>query len=135
MAHDFKRFPELTNSQAAFYYWDSPHKQIFKDFFAKVVRIMDGDTIEVRWDERDFDFPVRFLDTDALELEDGGEIARGWLEKRILNEEVEILIDPFNRVGRWGRILGEVMHNGMSVNEESVLLGYAVPFEVERGNF
>ncbi len=133
MAHDFKLFPELTNSQMDFYYWDSPHKQIFKDFFAKVVRIIDGDTIEVRWDERDFDFPVRFLDTDALELGEGGEMAKSWLEKRILNEEVEIVIDPFNRVGRWGRILGEVMHNGMSINEESVLLGYAVPFEVESG--
>jgi endonuclease YncB( thermonuclease family) len=135
MAHDFKLFPELTNSQLVFYYWDSPHRQITEDFRCKVVRVIDGDTIEVRWDERDFDFPVRFLNTDSLELEEGGEASKSWLEKRILDEEVEILIDPFNRVGRWGRILGEVMHNGMSVNEESVLLGYAIPFEVERGNF
>ncbi len=133
MTHDFKLFPELTNSQLEFYYWDSPHRQITEDFRCKVIRIIDGDTIEVRWDERDFDFPVRFLDTDSLELGEGGEISKNWLERRILNEEVEILIDPFNRVGRWGRILGEVMHNGMSVNEESVLLGYAVPFEVESG--
>lgn len=135
MPHDFERFPELTNSQLEFYYWDSPHKQITEDFRCKVIRVIDGDTISVRWDERNFDFPVRFLNTDSLELGEGGEISRSWLERRVLNEEVEILIDPFNRVGRWGRILGEVIHNGMSVNEESVMLGYAVPFEVERGNF
>ena len=135
MTHDFKLFPELTNSQLEFYYWDSPHKQITEDFRCTVKRVIDGDTIEVEWEERDFPFPIRFLNTDSLELGEGGEISKNWLERRILNEEVEILIGPFNRVGRWGRILGEVMHNGMSVNEESVLLGYAVPFEVERGNF
>lgn len=131
MAHDFKKYPELTNSQMPFYYWDSPHKQINENFMAKVVRIIDGDTIDVRWNERDFDFPVRFANTDALEINEGGESSKRWLEKQILGEEVEILINPNNRVGRWGRILGEVFHFGVNINEESVLLGYAVPFEVE----
>ena len=37
MVHDFKAFPELTNSQMDLYYWDSPHKQITDDFDAVVV--------------------------------------------------------------------------------------------------
>ena len=45
MPHDFKLFPELTNSQMQIYYWDSPHKQITKNFMAKVLRVKDGDTI------------------------------------------------------------------------------------------
>ncbi len=130
MPHDFKLFPELTNSQMQIYYWDSPHKQITKNFMAKVLRVKDGDTIQVEWNERDFDFPVRLANIDALELEDGGAVSQSWLEEKILGEEVEILIDPDNRVGRWGRILGEVFHRGMNINNESLLLGYSTPFFV-----
>ena len=28
-------------------------------YSAKLVRVVDGDTIRVEWSERDFDFPVR----------------------------------------------------------------------------
>ncbi len=73
MAHDFVRFPELRNSQLDFYYWESPHKQIFEDFIATVVKVTDGDTIRVETDFRDFDFPVRFLDIAAPELRKKGE--------------------------------------------------------------
>ena len=34
MVHDFKQWPELTNGQMAYYYFDSPHKQIGEDLFA-----------------------------------------------------------------------------------------------------
>ena len=56
--HDFKRFPELTNGQMGLYYFDSPHKQIAENFFAKVVKVSDGDTIRVKADFRDFNFLV-----------------------------------------------------------------------------
>ena len=126
--HDFKRFPELANSQMDFYYFDSPHKQITEDFTARVVRVIDGDTIRVDWFERDFDFPVRFLNTNATELGEGGIKSKKWLEGRILGEEVMILIDEKQRVGRWGRILGEIIFNGININQESIDLGFAVPF-------
>jgi len=72
MAHDFKRFPELTNRQMNLYYFESPHKQITQDFVAKVVKVTDGDTIRVKWEDRDFDFPIRFIDIAAPELDEIG---------------------------------------------------------------
>lgn len=130
MAHDFIRFPELTNSQLDFYYWDSPHKQILEDFEATVVKVHDGDTITVRWEERDFDFPVRFLDTNAPEMnEEGGEEARDFLSGIILNAEIEILINKRQRVGKWGRILGTIMHFGTNINDFMIDQGFSTSFE------
>lgn len=130
MAHDFEKFPELTNSQMVVYYFESPHKQIMESFKAEVVKVHDGDTITVRWNERDFDFPVRFLDTNAPELnEDGGHEAQQWLENKILGAEVDIIIDARQRVGKWGRILGKIFHNGMCLNDESIMVGHATEFD------
>ena len=72
MAHDFKRYPELTNNQMNFYYFDSPHQQIAEDFDAKVVKVTDGDTIRVTTDFRDFDFPIRFSNIMAAETDEKG---------------------------------------------------------------
>ncbi len=130
MTHDFERFPELTNSQMEIYYFESPHKQIVEDFRARVLKVHDGDTITVRTDFRDFDFPVRFLGTNAPELnEPNGDVSQKWLESKILNEEVEILIDKNQRVGKWGRLLGEIFHGGISLNEESIRAGKATEFD------
>jgi len=129
MTHDFKRFPELGNSQMQMYYWESPHKQILNSFNAKVVKVTDGDTIRVMWEERDFSFPVRFLDTDAPELDvEGGEESRKWLEDLIMGEEVFIEVDRTNRVEKWGRLLGTIFHEGMNINELSMLENKSVPF-------
>lgn len=130
MPHDFINFPELANSQMALYYFESPHKQITEDIRATVIKVHDGDTLTVRVNFRDFDFPVRFLNTDAPELnEDGGHESRDWLESRILGEEIDILIDPDQRVGKWGRLLGTIFHRGMSLNDESIRAGMSVPFD------
>jgi len=129
MAHDFKRFPELANSQMDFYYFASPHKQILYDFRGFVVKVIDGDTIRVKCAFRDFDFPVRMLDTNAPEMNEGGEAAKSWLEGQILNEEVDILINPQQRVGKWGRLLGTIVHKGLNINEASIQAGVATPFD------
>ncbi len=129
MAHNFKDWPELTNNQMAIYYFQSPHKQIMEDFEARVVRVIDGDTIKVRWRERDFDFPVRFASTAAPELnEEGGRESKSWLESQIEGEMVLVGIDVNNRVGKWGRILGTIMHGGMDINRMSIDTGHAIPF-------
>jgi len=129
MPHDFNQFPELTNNQMQFYYFDSPHKQITEDFSAKVVKVHDGDTITVRWRERDFDFPIRFANLAAPELnEAGGHTAQSWLEKRILNEMVDIILDP-QRTEKWGRILGTIYHNGINVGDEEIQRGLAMSWE------
>lgn len=130
MPHDFRKFPELTNEEMQFYYWESPHVQIMEDFEAEVVKVHDGDTITVRTNFRDFDFPVRFLDTNAPELnEKGGHESQAWLENKLLREMVTVSIDRSNRVGTFGRLLGNIIHSGMNVNEESVRMGWATPFD------
>ena len=94
MVHDFVRFPELTNSQSRFYYWESPHKQIFDNFFAKVEKVTDGDTIKVSCEFRDFIFPVRLAGIAAPEMnETGGERSRKWLERKLGDSEVLVKID------------------------------------------
>jgi endonuclease YncB( thermonuclease family) len=129
--HDFKRFPELTNSQMDFYYFESPHKQIFEDFKGTVVKVSDGDTIRIQTNFRDFDFPVRFFDNAAPELdEDGGPEAQAWLEGLILGEEVDVLVNPDLRVEKWGRLLGRIIFKGIDVGEESIFLGHSVPWRL-----
>ena len=130
MAHDFNTFPELTNAQMQIYYFESPHQQITQNFTAKVIKVHDGDTITLRTNFRDFDFPMRFIDTNAPELnEDGGHESQQWLEQEIGGEEVEIIVSTDNRVDKWGRLLGRVFFKGMDINELSMRLDKATKFE------
>jgi len=126
--HDYKKFPELTNKQLQEFGFSSPFPQIEEDFEAFVVKVHDGDTITLRVGFRDFDFPLRFLGIDAPELNEGGDLARDWLKNRILNSVVQIKIDKFNRVGKYGRLLGEVISGGLSVGEEMMHLGLVSEF-------
>ena len=127
--HDFKRFPELTNAQMELYYFESPHKQITESFTAEVIKVHDGDTVTVRWSERDFDFPVRFAGTNAPELsEPGGKESGEWLSDRILGKTIDIIINPNNRVGKFGRIIGDIISGGQSMNELSIMEGKATAF-------
>ncbi len=131
--HDFKLFPELTNSQMQFYYFESPHRQITEDFMGEVVKITDGDTIHVKWSEREKPVVIRFIDTDAPELkEQGGLESARWLEKQIMNEYVRVQIEPKLRVGKWGRIIGRIIHFGIDINSSSIDNGFAVPFSEKR---
>ncbi len=127
--HDFVRFPELTNSQMSEFYFNSPHKQAPEQFIAKVVKVTDGDTIRVSVDWRDFNFPIRFADLAAPELnENGGKASQSWLENLILGKEVMVELSP-SRVEKWGRLLAFVMFRGMDMGELSILNGHAVAWE------
>ena len=127
MPHDFKKFPELSGTDLDLYGWRSPHKQIFESFQAKVTKVKDGDTIDVSWHGRNFEFPVRFSNIAAPEMsEKGGEESRSWLEKQILGKVVTIEVNPDNRVGKWGRLLGKVNSAGVDLGEMSVLQGKSV---------
>lgn len=129
MSHDFKNFPELTNNQMQFYYWDSPHRQITEDFFGKVVQVHDGDTIKVKWSERKKPVRIRLSDIAAPELdEQGGVRSQKWLEGQILGEYVRVGIRPKMRVGKWGRILGTIYNFGMNINQMSMDWGFSVAF-------
>ena len=130
--HDFNKYPELTNRQIENMGFQSPHKQITEDFMAEVVKVHDGDTITLRTSFRDFDFPLRFLDIDAKELNEGGEEARAWLKNRIEGENIEVRINRKNRVDKYGRLLGKVFHGGQDVGEEELRLMLATPFTKRR---
>jgi len=128
MAHDFKAYPELTNGQAIIYYWDSPHKQIFEDFSGLVVKVTDGDTVRLETDFRDFLTTVRMAFINAPEMNEGGAESKAWLENQILGKEVLIRVDRDNRVGKWGRIIGDVMFGGESMSNASLREMHARPF-------
>ena len=133
MPHNFKAFPELTNNQMNELYMESPHKQIFENFKAKVKKVRDGDTIVLEWEERDFAFPLRVKDIDAPELNvEGGHEAKAYLQELIEGEEVEIIIDRNNRVEKWGRLLGDISFNGTLVSEDMQRMGFAIPFNRRR---
>lgn len=131
--HDFKKFPELTNNQIRNHII-SPHPQFIEDFEAKVTKVHDGDTIRLRTDNRDFDFKLRLLDIDAPELNTGepGIQAGNWLRDRILGEDVTIQMDPNNRVGKFGRLLGKVIHVGLDVGEEMLTMRLVTTFDARR---
>ena len=127
--HDYKKYPELTNTELEVLNFSSPHTQIEEDFLATVVKVHDGDTITLRTNFRDFDFPLRLLDIDAPELnEEGGEESKKWLEDQILDAQVEVLINKNNRVGKFGRLLGKIFYKGLILNDMSMMLGYSKPF-------
>ncbi len=129
MAHDFVAFPELTNNQMQFYYFESPHKQITEPFSAEVVKVIDGDTIRVKWEDRDFTFPIRLADIAAPEIdEEGGKASQSWLEEQILGEEVFIKLSK-QRVEKWGRLLATVLFFGMNMNQMSIDEGHATSWE------
>ncbi len=130
MPPDFDKFPELTNNQMELYYFDSPHQQISENFSARVNDVIDGDTINVRVDFRDFKFPIRIAEIAAPELNEvDGEQSKSWLESQIDRQTVEVEIDPNNRVEKWGRLLGKIIIGGIDIGEESVNQGFSVRFE------
>tara|TARA_R100000789_G_C2970117_1_gene140504 strand:- start:265 stop:714 length:450 start_codon:yes stop_codon:yes gene_type:complete len=132
--HDFKNFPELTNRQMEIFYFDSPHKQITEDFRARVVKVIDGDTVRVKWEERSFDFPIRLANLAAPELkESGGVESQKWLAEKILGKDVDIVLSP-ERVEKWGRLLAYVIDGGINMSEESRMFGMGQSWN-ERGSF
>lgn len=132
--HDFKNFPELTNRQMEIFYFDSPHKQITEDFRARVVKVIDGDTIRVKWEERSFNFPIRLANLAAPEIKEAGGLeSQKWLAEKILGKDVDIVLSP-ERVEKWGRLLAYVIDGGINMSEESRMFGMAQNWE-ERGSF
>lgn len=128
LVHDFEAYPELTNTQLETYQFSSPHKQINFDFSGVVVKVTDGDTITLKTSFRDFNFPLRIANIDAPEMNAGGGVAREWLKTKIEGQKVRVLVDPFNRVGRYGRLIGAVVYNGLVVGQTMIYLGLAKPF-------
>ena len=134
MAHDFVMYPELTNKQIQEFGFESPHPQITEDFNAFVEKVTDGDTIKLSTDFRDFIFPLRFLNINAPEMSEGGEEAKAWLKDLIEGTEVLIKMNRYNRVGKYGRLLGQVFSLGMDVGSMMLQFGLAKPFGAKDGS-
>src|SRR3990167_3202118 len=102
--HDYVKFPELSNVDLEAELLTSPHFQIVMDFEADVVKVVDGDTVTLQMEERSFSFPLRFRSVDAPELSTGapGEEARSWLKTQVEGRKAQVVIDPKNRVEKWG---------------------------------
>ena len=132
MPHDYETYPELTRKQLEEFGFTSPHVQITEDFAALVVKVHDADTVTLRTTFRDFDFPLRLLDIDAKELNQGGEEAGDWVRGRLLNEKIHVNVDKLNRVDKYGRLLGHILHRGMDLGQELMNLGLAVPFGMRK---
>ena len=132
--HDYQKYPELSNKQISEFGFVSPHVQIDFDFTAEVIKVSDGDTITLRTDFRDFDFPLRFRSIDAPELNTGqpGQDSKEFLKDMIEGEQVDIKMDRWNRVGKFGRLLGDVVSGGVNVGEIMLGLGLATTFARRR---
>lgn len=112
---------------------------------ATVTRIVDGDTIEVRYSNGTID-TVRLLGVDTPEvhvandppefegvpdtetgsacLREAGRDASGFVERMLAGERVRLVVGG-DRRDRYGRLLAFVRHDGTGVNYRLVAEGYA----------
>lgn len=89
---------------------------------AKVVKVIDGDTIEVL-DSENNTHRIRLFGIDAPEKKQSfGNKAKGFLASLISGKEVQILIKGKDK---FKRDLGIIMSEGKDINKEMVKNGYA----------
>ncbi|WP_090881172.1 thermonuclease family protein [Bauldia litoralis] len=108
---------------------------------AEVVRIVDGDTIDVDIDLGFYIWirnqRIRLFDIDAPEVNGAtkaaGVAASEYLEKLLDGKTVIIRTvkgkDGADRDDSFGRWLGTIYLDGLDVNQEMIRAGHAVPYE------
>ncbi len=111
-------------------------KKVNYVYKAKVVKIYDGDTVTLDIKlgcfvtlERE---KCRLMGIDTPEMRGEekakGKLARDFLRDMILGQEV--IVQTFlDRTGKYGRLLVDIHHNGVFINEFLVTSGYAVARE------
>lgn len=97
-----------------------------KNLYGVVEKVLDGDTIVVAGQR------VRLIYIDAPELKQVssdkaliGRISKIQLQKLILGKNIHV---RYFKRGKYKRILGEVFHQGKSINELMISQGYAFPY-------
>ena len=101
----------------------------YGDFNAQVVRIVDGDTIQVI-DSNGIKFKIRLLGIDTPELKQRFGYESSLFLKKIIDGKSVIIISkpeknkPYT-LGRYKRIIGKIILNGKDINLEMVQKGMA----------
>ena len=101
----------------------------YGDFNAQVVRIVDGDTIQVI-DSDGIKFKIRLLGIDTPELKQRFGYESSLSLKKIIDGKSVIIISkpeknkPYT-LGRYKRIIGKIILNGKDINLEMVQKGMA----------
>ncbi len=104
----------------------------------KVLKVLDGDTIDVEID-LGFDISikrrVRFYGINApetrtrdLEEKARGKASKAFLSDLIANNREDILLDSID-IGKYGRVIGEIYIEGKNVNKLLISKGYAINAE------
>jgi endonuclease YncB( thermonuclease family) len=98
-------------------------------FIAKIIRILDGDTVEILYEK--LTIKVRLEHIDAPEKR--GKQPYGNAAKKALSELCfgqTVTISSTGEFDRYGRLIGEIYNNqGLNVNKEMVHLGMAWHFK------
>ena len=99
-------------------------------FKAKVVNVVDGDTIDC---EIDLGFRIsikqriRLARIDTPERkQDGFQAAKDYLHQRILGKQIILKISSRSK---WGYYLGEIYLGDKNINQELVTEGHAVEYD------
>jgi len=99
------------------------------EFESKVYKVHDGDTITIKIPDFNFLTPMRFLGTNAPELnEEGGHEAKEYLEGVLLGQKIDVILGE-KIEEKWGRLLGRAMFDGNFMDEEMIMLGFSTPFD------
>ncbi|MBF7067206.1 thermonuclease family protein [Campylobacter volucris] len=92
---------------------------------AKIIKVIDGDTIEVKTNDKEI--IVRLFGIDAPEKDQSyGQMSQKFLNAIVLNKEVVLSMKDEDK---YGRILAIVYLNDRDVNQVMVANGYAWAYE------
>jgi micrococcal nuclease len=91
------------------------------EFDARVIVVMDGDTLMVLHEGKKL--KIRLANIDAPELDQAfGRESRLALQNRVLKKQIHV---TSRAIDRYGRMIADISLDGRSVNEEQVLNGMA----------
>ena len=95
---------------------------------ATVLQVPDGDGIIIAGKDSTDLREIRMVGINAQEIgTEEGIRARNFLEGRLVGKEVEIFVDPYQPVEKYGRGLAVIKENGVNINQEMLRRCLAVP--------
>lgn len=99
-------------------------------YAAKVLRVLDGDTIEADIDlgfDMHYIAKVRLAGINAPEMKTPqGAPAKAHLANLLTNQNLVITTKINKEFEKYGRVLGEITINGVSINQQMITEGFAV---------